>query len=273
MKKTHPFINELTVKSRILEVLYDNLPNEIKEDELYNSITDYILRYVNYNQISIDQIIDFYSDFIFNYNKHAKSFIKTGKYPLQNDSNPMLIERLNYDVVLLMSVLFTVHRFKIMKLINNTGNFEKALFIGLGPGLELFLNKGKIHEAHAYDLSINDFLRLEFPNFEFNQCYYINQKNNYFDGIFIIEILEHLSDPYELINNCYNSLKKGGKLILTTATDIPQFDHLYNFPEDHTLFENIIKNIGFKINYKELIKHNYLTIGVNSSNHYYELEK
>lgn len=273
MKTTHPFIVELTEKSRILEVLFDNLPDTIKNDELYHAITAYIVLYVDYNKLTSDQIIDYYNEYILNYNKHCKLFLKTGKYPFQTDTKPYHIERLPYDIILLMSVLFTVHRFQMMKLIKNTSNIEKALFIGLGPGLELFLNKDKITEAHAYDLSINDFLKLEFPGFEFNQCYYSNQKTNYFDGIFIIELLEHLSDPFELIRNCYNSLKKGGKLILTTATDIPQFDHLYNFPFDHIQFENSVKEIGFNIKFKEIIHHNYLTIGVKSSNHFYELEK
>jgi len=273
MKIKNTFVLRLTEQSRILEVLFDNLPNEIKNSKAYEEISEYVEKYVNFNALTLTQVIDIYYDYIVIYNKHCKQFIKSGKYPIEIDPNKFEIERLNYDIILLMSVLFTEHRFRIMQLLKNSKPLEKALFIGLGPGLELYLTKDNTKEVHAFDLSINDYLIHTFPNCEFNKSYYSNQKTNYFDGIFIIELLEHLEDPYELIQNCYNSLKVGGKLILTTATDIPQFDHLYNFPIDHFEFEKRIKNMGFTIELKEIIYHRYLTIEVKSSNHFYELVK
>ena len=37
--------------------------------------------------------------------------------------------------------------------------------------------------------------------------------------------------PYEFLSLCSVSLKLNGVIVTTTATNIPQFDHLYNFNE------------------------------------------
>jgi 2-polyprenyl-3-methyl-5-hydroxy-6-metoxy-1,4-benzoquinol methylase len=50
-----------------------------------------------------------------------------------------------------------------------------------------------------------------------------------YDAILLIEVLEHLAKPQSLVSQAAKSLTEYGRMFLTTAIDIPQFDHLYNF--------------------------------------------
>jgi SAM-dependent methyltransferase len=255
--------------------LYDILPDEIKTNKLYALIKAYLFKYVDYNDITVEEVDDCYSNYIKMYNRHCKEFIKTEKYPMENGFNDYSISREKYDIVLLLSVLFTPHRFRIMQLLyeNNPSYVENALFIGLGPGLELSLTKDKLKNIDTYDLSANKFLFSEFSDISINKEYYTGQQKEFYNAIYMIELLEHVEDPYNLLQICYNSLGKGGKLCLTTATDIPQFDHYFNFPFNHCLFEEKIHLMGFIILKKEVIMHNYLTLDIKPSNHFYFLEK
>lgn len=254
-------------------MLYDNLPEEIKTDKLYSYIKTYVEKYAVFNNINPEKAIDIYTNFITVFNRHCKQFIKTGKYPAENANENIAFTREEYDMVLLLSILFAPHRFRIMQLLNQQQFAEKALFIGLGPGLELALTKQNYKEIHTYDISVNKFLQSEFPGIEINAEFYTGQKQDYFDAIYLIELLEHLDDPFKLLQICKESLKKSGKVFLTTATDIPQFDHLYNFPIDHIYFEEQVKQMGFSIVSKEMIVHNYLTMDIKPFNHFYILER
>ncbi len=265
--------NSLLDQSRLLTVLHDNLSEDIKRDQLYQKIIHYTEKYILFNKIDPEKVIDIYSNFIGEYNKHCKLFISSRKYPLENGTKTFSITREEYDIVLLLSVLFTPHRFRIMQLLNEKNISERSLFIGLGPGLELSITRPHIKEIHAYDLSISKFLSSEFSSVQFHEELYNGQKQNYFDSVYLIELLEHVKDPFTLMEICFRSLKKGGKAFLTTATDIPQFDHLYNFPKDHGNFEEQMKQIGFSIQNKEMIPHNYLTMDLKPCNHFYTLKK
>jgi len=271
MKKS--FFCGLLNASRFLTVLYENLPNEIKTDKLYNHIQSYLEKYASLNNISAETAVDIYTNFIKTYNKHCKHFIKYGQYPLENEIISFSINREHYDIVLLLSVLFTSHRFRIMQLIYQKGHSGRALFIGLGPGLELSLTKENLKEVHAYDLSANKFISSEFSDIQLYLELYEGKNENYFDAVFMIELLEHLLDPYMLLEKCCKSLKKGGEIYLTTATNIPQFDHLYNFPKDHSNFEARIKQLGCVVKYKEVIPHDFLAIEIQACNHFYTLVK
>jgi len=266
-------LSELTSNNRLLTVLHDNLAAEIKSASLYQDITQYFQSYCENNNISTATVDEIYTKYITAYNKHCKQFIKTGKYPLENGVNDFELSREEYDVVLLISVLFAPHRFRIMELLSQQNQSGRALFIGLGPGLELFLTQQRHSEIDAYDVSINEKLPSQFPRAAFYSTYYTGQNQAYYDCIYLIEILEHLSDPFELLHICAQSLRAGGRIMLTTATDIPQFDHLYNFPDDHSDFEKKCIDLGMTIEVKEKLVHKYLSSELQPSNHFYILQK
>ncbi len=268
------FLDNLLDTSRLFSILYENLPEEIRTAELYNEIILYIEKYSQYNGLTSEVLNSSYSSFIAAYNKHFKAFCKTGKYPFEEEKpGKVSFNRIEYDVALLLSVLFTKHRYRIMELLNQQQFAERALYIGIGPGLEISLTKTKHIEKHAYDLTVNDFLLKEFSDVIIQKSLYTGQNENYFDVIYLIEILEHLKDPYELLKICYKSLKTGGRIALTTAVDIPQFDHLYNFRDDDEQFINELKTMGFEVTYNEVIPHNYLTLPIKSSNRFYVIQK
>lgn len=264
---------QLLETNRLFMVLHDNLTEDIKQSALMKEVGAYLDKYANFNHITVDVVIEMYTDFISTYNRHCKIFIKTGKYPTENGLDNFFISREAYDITLLLSVLFTKHRFRIMQLLSQQPAADKALFIGLGSGLEMSLNRKKYKEIHAYDLSINEFVYSEFASQQIHTELYKGQRQDYFDAIYLIELLEHLEDPFQLLEICHGSLKKGGRISLTTATDIPQFDHLYNFPKDHRNFEERLNQLGYTIIIKEIIEHNYITTNIKPSNHFYSIAK
>jgi SAM-dependent methyltransferase len=268
------FLQQLLTKSRLLTVLFDNLSVDTRSSELYSHVAGYLEKYAAFNHINADTAIDMYTRYITTYNKHCKLFVKTGNYPLAAGITDFTISREEYDLVLILSILFTPHRFRIMQLLQEQSQpAAAALYIGLGSGLEIELTRDRYTEIHAYDLSVNEFLFRQFPGIALNIELYQGQYKDHFDAIYMIELLEHLPDPYELLETCYVSLKKGGKILLTTATDIPQFDHLYNFKADHAGFEAAIQKTGFSIIYKEMIPHHYLAMQMQPCNHFYSIEK
>lgn len=268
------FLQGLIEESRLLSVLYDNLQPEMKESALYNFTAAYLEEYAAFNNITAADAVDTYTAYITKYNRHCKEFVKTGKYPLENGDTSFSVTREAYDVVLLLSILFTPHRYRIMQLLQDkAAQSPAALYIGLGSGLEIALTEEKYTAVHGYDLSVNDFLFTKFAAHNLHIELYTGQKENYFDAVYLIELLEHLDDPFALLKICHGSLKNGGKIYLTTATNIPQFDHLYNFPEDHTAFEAQVQQLGFTVVYKEPIQHHYLSIDLTPSNHFYIIEK
>ena len=268
------FLQQLLDESRLLTILFDNLPLEIKESALYRDVAAYLEEYAFYNNITATDAVAVYTNYISTFNRHCKQFVTIQKYPAELDQNDFSVSREEYDVVLMLSILFTRHRYRIMELLETrVEQAEKALYIGLGSGFEIALTGKACHEIHAYDLSVNSFLFSRFPEIQLNIELYNGQFSNYFDAIFMIELLEHLPNPFELLNTCFASLKKGGKIYLTTATDIPQFDHLYNFAADHSEFEEKLKELGFSIEYKEMIPHQYLSMELKPSNHFYIIQK
>ena len=54
-------------------------------------------------------------------------------------------------------------------------------------------------------------------------------KENFFDTVVICEVLEHLHSPHLGVENIYQALKPGGRLILTTPFIFPIHDRPYDY--------------------------------------------
>ena len=90
----------------------------------------------------------------------------------------------------------------------------------------------------------------------------LSYSNEYFDFIFLGEVLEHSWQPKKLVDECFRVLKKGGNLILDTPNiyALPRIirylikgrDIILGDP-DHKIFysramlENLIQQAGFEI--------------------------
>ena len=267
---------EIVENNRLFTILSEKLKaHSVFEQSLYIKIVDFIDQYLRFHKLSAEETSKYYLDFIKAYNKDVRRFSKDGKYPLEIDPKREAPSRIAYNVVLLLSTILNPHRFKIMRLIDRveSGAFQKALFIGCGPGLEIHLCKDKADSLVAYDLTLDEALFDLLKEVEFRNEYFDGSNQESYDSIFLIEILEHLSDPYKLLKNCLKVLNKEGKIYLTTATDIPQFDHLFNFPSDHRAFDNTLIEMGYEIVFKEPVLHESMTVNVDAKNEFYIISK
>lgn len=259
---------------RLFQVLSDQVYNyEQYNVELFDLLVSFIDQYIGYHKLSPKAVAKSYKSFIRSYNKDARLFSETGKYPLELDANRAEPLRTDYSIILLLSTLLTAHRFRIMQLVRDTAIKDaKGLFVGCGPGLEIELLHKQIGKIVAYDLVLDDFLDVHFKDkVTFKADYFDGSGDEKYDCIYLIEILEHLIDPYELLEKCKRVLSAKGKIYLTTATNIPQFDHLYKFPKAHVDFDNRIKDMGLRIEMSEEIVHNYITKSIGSMNKFYIL--
>lgn len=272
-QKSH--INDIIGDNRLLEILNDKVrSSSFYNEDLFNKIADYTTAYLEFAENAPITADKAYFKFIKSYNKDMKRFAETDKYPLELDADRKAPSRFEYDIILLFSCLFAAHRFRIMQLIDNkTAPINNGLFIGCGPGLEIELVKSRIEKLVAYDFSLNKFPVQKHPKAVFVEEYFdgTNSKEKY-EGIYLIELLEHLDKPYQLLEQCKNVLSDDGKIFLTTATNIPQFDHLYNFEPNHEDFEKRVVDMGYTIDFMEDIPHEGLTLNINAKNRFYVLK-
>ena len=270
----HPqAIQEIIRDNRLFDLLHEGLK---ASDPCDPALLDHLLRYTNayitYHALDPEQVAGYYRDYIKEYNRDVKAFMREGEYPLERDPQREIPGRQAYSIILLLSTLLTAHRFRIMQLIcEQTEAMEHGLFIGCGPGIEIELVKGKAQGLTAYDLDIDPFLSHAHPSVDFRNTFFDGSGEARYDTIYLIEILEHLSEPLALIESCKKVLAPNGRLHLTTATNLPQFDHRYNFDPNHEAFEAQLGGMGFETRFKEDIEHAYMTTDIGARNRYYVL--
>jgi hypothetical protein len=267
------FIEKISKKNKSISFQQKRLISNInnKDLKLYKFIDSYFKAYCKFNKISIDQIINLRKKFLVNYLKNLNSFKKSKKYSNLNEN--FNLTRIEYDIVLLLSFLIEDHRFKIINLFSKEKfKEEDVLIIGSGPSIELavlrFYLKHKM-TIDAYDLNFNSFIKKKFIR-ECKVSEYKYKKKKY-SKIVLIEFLEHINKPYHFLFRLKKSLKKNGKILLTTAINIPQFDHVHNFKKREILKE--IQTMGYKKKEYYYIKHKMFISKVKSANEYIVLMK
>lgn len=266
-------INSLIKKDARLKYFYSNLRSFLTSPQkiLQKKIDKFLNIYCKYHKLDQKKILNLYFKFLKSYSKDCENFVKTRKYPYKLNNRTRKIERISYDLALIISCLVTSHRFGIMEQISKLKISHNCLFVGVGTGLEIFILKKKLKNYLAFDPGSSNFIFniIKKKNFR-KKNYNFSIENS--DTIFAIEFLEHLSKPYEFLKKIFLSMKKNSKLICTTAKNIPQFDHMFNFHSQKS-FENKVKRIGFKISFKKILPHkdNFQKIG--SDNVFYILKK
>lgn len=245
----------------------------VKKD-LINTIDCYLSDFAIYHNLTTEDILISYNYFVKRYSEDIKNFISKGKYPKELGSVNN-IDRIDYDISLILSTVVTIHRHRIIVNIRKYCSEVngKTLIVGVGSGLELEILRhcGKTKISDAYDIHVSNFIMDRFKDIRVNE-HKFSGKREYHDNIIAIELLEHLIDPYNFMSICHDSLKNKGKFFITTATNVPQFDHLYNFRNDDK-FENEIYNLGFNILDKENIQHDSFIKKLKAKNTWYILEK
>jgi hypothetical protein len=145
-----------------------------------------------------------------------------------------------------------------------------ALVIGVGSGVELVF-MGALHGGDAYDLSINPFARRKFPGWSFVAELYRPAGRRY-GTVYAIGLLEHLEDPYAFLSDCCQSVALGGRIIVTIETNVPQFDHRFNFVSEED-FEKRAAGLGLTVEYKRVIPHAYARTEIGARTGFYVFKK
>lgn len=259
------FFKGLLGTSRKLELEYEFAAAKASESEarVLSAAEKYLEDYAAFNHISRETALESYLKTNHRYVRDIQTFIATGKYPLEIDPQPWELGRTDYDLSLIISILMAPHRCVIMEEIAKVSFPGRPLVIGVGSGVEL----GFIHapeEGDAYDLYINSYARQAYPQWNFHEEWFHPSGPRY-GAVYAIELLEHLAEPYAFIADCRESLASGGRFVATTASNVPQFDHHFNFVSDEE-FENRMGELGFVMESKRLIPHKYALMNIRAEN-------
>ncbi|MDJ0509713.1 MAG: class I SAM-dependent methyltransferase [Crocosphaera sp.] len=160
------------------------------------------------------------------------------------------VSREAYNVSLLLSILFSNHRFEIIDQLKNFLNMVrrptgKVVSIGMGTGYELMLTARTLKgwELYGYDIDLATHemarnLNKHFGTLEsltFKQEFPLNgptpETKGRFEAIILCEVLEHLPDPVTALQTLKQCLHPNGYLFLTMAINIAQEDHIYLYPD------------------------------------------
>lgn len=239
---------------------------------LLDTLLGYIDRYARRRGLCPLEVTAAYEKFITRYNQDLKAFSRTGKYPCETGPPRAEFTRTEYDLALLLSTVLTPHRFRIMELVQLTGGTGgRALVLGCGAGVEVELIKPGFDEVIASDVEIGEACRALHHDVSFHPEALRPGDRSRFDRIYLVELLEHVSDPYVLLERAARGLRETGSIVLTTATNLPQFDHLHNFPADHRQFEMQVRELGLAVTFREEIPHRYLIADVGAKNDFFVL--
>lgn len=266
------FIDKLALLDSACEFQQGRLLKTLSENEkkLYRFIDAYLADYCRFYNLTPKDVKQFRDGFARHYLADLANFAESRKYPNQLEGQVWGGGRIEYDVILILSFLLEKHRFCIASWLVEHLHERDVLSIGIGPGVELGLVsefiKGNGRMVVGYDVHVSDFVRARYGEFA-RQEYFFASETTY-DAILMIEVLEHLAKPESLVSQAVTSLTEYGRMFLTTAIDIPQFDHLYNFSpgeitgmlDNNGLQVDSIVEVGHILNFSKVHPVNELVI-------------
>ncbi len=271
------FISQVLQANRLIKYEYNQVCKRFGNNTLIHQVTEgFLTDYANFFELSPEEVANQYLEFLTDYSKDLSVFNQIGKYPHEN-GDIREVARTKYDLALILSILCSPIRYQIINLlISQTSSLTASVaVIGIGSGidLEMLLVSLKPTSIIAYDISLSDFTKSHFENkVELKEVAFEHESSCDYDAVIAIELLEHLPDPYKLIKEVADSLNSGGHFIFTTATNMPQFDHLYNFTDDDHL-ANYLEKVGLRIAFKEELFHHYMKEQAPSKNTFYVTTK
>lgn len=268
MKPT--FFEELLQSDRRLELDYRFACAKAPPaaDGIRAATAQFLDGYARFNAISKEAAVASWDRTVRRYANDLRAFAATGRYPLELDPTQPPLERTDYDLFLILSILVTRHRCAIMEELAKLSVAGRTLAIGVGSGVELcFIGAS----GDACDLDINRFARKAHPGWTFREALFQPGETRY-DCIYAIELLEHLADPYVLLADCRRALALRGRLVVTTATNVPQFDHRYNFVDEKELQQRAAM-FGLRVVYQRIIPHAYPRTNIGAFNTFYVLQR
>lgn len=136
-------------------------------------------------------------------------------------------------------------------IVKRSCNLPKILDLGCGDG-RLTSILGEYGEAHGIELSTKAVEKANklYPHVKFFQgnALEYNIEQNTYDVVVSQEVLEHLEDQNAYLKVCYNALKPGGYLILTTPNksvldNMSNGDQWSNQPIENVVTPKQLKNL------------------------------
>jgi len=156
----------------------------------------------------------------------------------------------DYCLSLLLSLIFTNHRFEILRMLERflrdlsqrpTGRIAS---IGCGTGYELKLASDLLPgwDIEGYDIDATmraeaqkclQFFRVP-PRVRFGEAFPMQEPTTEvlkrYDAIILCEVLEHLQQPARALSALRECLSDAGLLFVTMAINLAQEDHVYLYP-------------------------------------------
>lgn len=142
-------------------------------------------------------------------------------------------------------------------IILDVGNLDK-----LGAIHQRIINEHPSSEVHGLDIVNQQTLGVNFNHQKIGSFERMDYADNFFDTIYLGEVIEHTWKPKQVLDNCYRILKQGGVLILDTP-NVYSLSRMVRFcltgkdiilgNSDHKIFfsramlENLLTQSGFKI--------------------------
>jgi hypothetical protein len=162
-----------------------------------------------------------------------------------------LVDRDDYDISLLLSIVTATHRFEIMENLKAfLGGFQRStgllVSVGMGTGYELMLAHRALPDwsIEGYDIDPRSHttarallahfgiplerfsLGEEFPTLEVDAS-----RVGRYQALILCEILEHVTDPMRWLKTCAHYLADDGRMFVTMAIRIAQEDHVFLYPD------------------------------------------
>ena len=161
------------------------------------------------------------------------------------------VPRDRYNISLLLSIVFTNHRFEIMQqldafLADCTEPAGRIASVGTGTGYELRLTArtlppGWTIESYDTDETVRadaqhylEFFGVKRPvvwGNEFPLDEVRPDSRGKYSAIVLCEVLEHLPDPLQCLRSVREYLAPGGRAFVTMAVNIAQEDHIFLYPD------------------------------------------
>jgi len=210
--------------------------------------------YLDSQDISIEYAVDAYIKMCDDMLKSQIFFMKTGKYPLQQQDQALEqvysneTEMKSYMVGLAISqFLWPTHyqMFSFLKDALKENSDAASSYLEIGPGHGLFLreamqrlkNAERISAVDISKVSIelaksimiyfhgDDSLKIEYHNVDMLDI----ALSERYDFITMGEVLEHVNHPEKLLCKLKDLLTAKGTAFISTCVDAPSIDHVYHF--------------------------------------------
>ena len=224
------------------------------------------IAFLEREQKSIDLGVDCYLHMLDDMLEERMNFIRNGRYSNSSFaevekkvySNPAVMTYHMHGLVLAQFLWYDqFERFLFFS--NNLKKYTaKALnYLEIGGGHGLYLNEAvelliAVKNFDLVDIS-NSSIELakgiinnDLIHYHLKDIFEFDEKNQRYDFITIVELLEHLEEPLALLQKVFKLLTHTGFCYVTTPINAPMIDHIYHFADENQI-RALLNTAGFQI--------------------------